>query len=285
MSNVFSSELTERLSHLHQLIFDASYTCGELQHTKELFESGHVSEFDLVYRMMLSTEFYEKSLSRSIENHLYCIHSARIKMIHELLPDGDIILDLGGANAPLYRMGYKYNFKKLTLVDLPEDERHELYGNVSLDSEGVEGEVVIHYSDMTNLAHIPDNSVDFVWSGQSIEHIPAAAGIIMCEEAFRVLKPGGHFCLDTPNRLITEIHTATVGGGFIHPEHFLEYTPAQLRKILLDTNFTIQDEYGICEMPVTAKTKEFDYKDFIRGNAISRNMDDCYIQYFHCRKL
>ena len=209
-------------------------------------------------RTLASKSIREKALNE----HLNYIHSARIRMVQNLLPQGDVILDLGGANSPLYEMGYTHNFKKLTLVDLPPDERHDYYKDVAIDDECPYGEVVIRYTDMTTLEGVEDESVDFVWSGQSIEHVPVEAGARMCREAFRVLKKGGTFCLDTPNRILTEIHTRSSGGGYIHPEHFIEYYPKDLKLLLEKAGFTIEHEYGICEMTETVATNEFHYEDF-----------------------
>jgi glycosyltransferase involved in cell wall biosynthesis/predicted SAM-dependent methyltransferase len=221
---------------------------------------------------------------QAMDEHLNLIHQARKKMVETLLPPGELILDLGGANCPLYKMGYPYHFKKLVLIDLPPEERHEYYKEIIVDPDCEKGEVVIKYNDMTQLDDFQDESVDFVWSGQSIEHIPHEAGKRMCEAAFRVLKKGGAFCLDTPNRLITKIHTRDIGGGFIHPEHCIEYTPDQLRNLLLEAGFTVKEEYGICEMPNTASTGEFCYEDFIYGNKINSDIEKGYILFYHCVK-
>ena len=221
---------------------------------------------------------------QAMDQHLNLIHEARIKMVSTLLPKADIILDLGGANAPLYKMGYPSKFKKLILVDLPPEDRHEYYKEVLIDNECKNGEVVIKYNDMTELNDFNDDSVDFVWSGQSIEHIPYEKGRKMCEAVYRVLKRGGVFCLDTPNRLLTKIHTRDVGGGFIHPEHYIEYEPAQLRKLLEDTGFVVKKALGICEMPETVATDIFHYEDFMFGSQISENINESYIQFFYCVK-
>lgn len=223
-------------------------------------------------------------VTSALENHLTLIHDARLTMVRSLLPAGDKILDLGGANAPLHRMGYPHRFSRLTMVDLPQDRRHEYYKEIVVDQTSNNGTVVVHYADMTSLDAFEDESVDFVWSGQSIEHVPAEAGLRMCQEARRVLKKRGAFCLDTPNRLLTEIHTKSCGGGFIHPEHFIEYYPDQLRKILEQAGFIVKKSLGICEMPETVASGEFHYEDFMFGRQISRNINGSYIQFHHCVK-
>ena len=138
---------------------------------------------------------------------------------------------------------------------------------------------------MTELGGFPDESVDFVWSGQSIEHVSPENGIKMCQAAFRVLKSGGTFCLDTPNRWLTEIHTRGIGGGFIHPEHCIEYYPEHLKQVLEDAGFVVKNAYGICEMPNTFATGDFSYGDFMYGKQLTDEIDKAYIQYFHCIKL
>lgn len=218
------------------------------------------------------------------DEHLNLIHKARSSMVSTLLPQGDIILDLGGANCPLYKMGYPHKFKKLYLIDLPPEDRCEMYKEIVVDSSVIDGDVVVKYADMTDLDAFADESVDFVWSGQSIEHVPIEAARSMCTAAFRVLRTGGSFCLDTPNRLITRIHTQNIGGGFIHPEHCYEYEPVELRLMLAEVGFSIFASLGICEMQSTALKSKFDYTDFFYGQDITNNINDSYIQFFHCVK-
>ena len=205
-------------------------------------------------------------------------------MVSNFLPPGEIIIDLGGANCPLYKMGYPYRFKKLYIIDLPPEARHDMYKDIIIDENCDGGEVLIKYGDMTELGSFKDESVDFIWSGQSIEHVSLDAGKRMCQEAFRVLKKGGSFCLDTPNRRLTEIHTRGIGGGFIHPEHCIEYYPNDLEKILKESGFEIKQTYGICEMQNTLKTGEFCYEDFVYGSQIIDDIAKGYIQFFHCVK-
>ena len=221
---------------------------------------------------------------KAMEEHSSLIHAARVAMVGTLLPQGNYILDLGGAASPLYKMGYSHHFKKLILIDLPPDQRCDYYKDVVIDDDCHLGPVVVRYTDMTTLEGISDGSIDLVWSGESIEHVPPEAGERMCHEAFRVLRKGGVFCLDTPNRLLTEIHTATIGGGFIHPEHYVEYYPERLIQILKTAGFIIKKSYGICEMPKTIATGEFHYEDFMFGKQITDRVSDSYIQFYYCVK-
>jgi glycosyltransferase involved in cell wall biosynthesis/predicted SAM-dependent methyltransferase len=219
-----------------------------------------------------------------IDEHLNLVHSRRKNMVSHLLPPGDIILDLGGANCPLYKMGYPHRFKKLYLIDLPPEARHDMYKEIVIDPNCDGGEVVIKYGDMTKLDDFADESVDFIWSGQSIEHVSPEAGKRMCQAVLRVLKEGGAFCIDTPNRRLTQIHLRGTGLEFIHPEHRIEYDPKELKQLLLEAGFEIKYECGICDMPNTIATGEFFYEDFIYGSQVSDDVTDGYIQFYHCIK-
>jgi glycosyltransferase involved in cell wall biosynthesis/predicted SAM-dependent methyltransferase len=238
---------------------------------------------------LISMSNFHRNFSTNLEKkaileHLDLIHNARINLVSKMLPSGDVILDLGGANCPLYKMGYMHSFKRLYLIDLPPKDRCNMYKDVVIESDSSGGEVIIQYGDMTNLDSFPDSSVDFVWSGQSIEHITYESAERMCKSIYRVLKNGGAFCLDTPNRLITKIHTQDIGGGFIHPEHCVEYTPVELQKLLKNSGFDIKESYGICEMPITHLTQKFTYSDFKLGKQLTIDVERGYIQYFHCIK-
>ncbi len=273
---------SKKAMHLFEIIK------GRIPDEKELaslFSSqGKKDWFVNFKKTLLSNAGIENEISLAMDLHLHLIHAARLKLIKLVLPQGEVILDLGGANAPLYRMGYPHPFKKLFLIDFPEDNRHESFKDVSLEPTSDGGEIILRYSDMTDLATFDDETIDLVWSGQSIEHVTPDEGLKMCQEAFRVLKKGGSFCLDTPNRLITEQHTKAVGGGWIHPDHKIEYTPKELREVLVAAGFNITYELGICEMPLTTLRREFTYADFVVGGAISLTPDNSYIQYFHCTK-
>ncbi len=273
----------EEINSVSQLALGRAVNTDELGHFEQLLSVHKGDLFDALYQMLLSNEGLERATRRAMQNHLYFIHNARLKMIRTLLPKGERILDLGGANCPLYEMGYPHQFKHLVMVDLPPDERHVDFKK-NVKNERQEGQIEILYSDMTRLSSLEDHSFDFIWSGQSIEHISYEDGKRMCAEAYRLLSPNGVFALDTPNRLITELHTATIGGGFVHPDHKIEYTPELLSKLLMDSGFKIIEEKGICEMPQTAKTKSFKYEDFVLGSPISANINDSYILYYACTK-
>lgn len=211
----------------------------------------------------------------------FFINGARIRLVSTRLPHARRIVDLGGANAPLYTMGYDAPFERYILVDLPPEGRCEMYQHVEPDlPEGVS----LHLGDMTDLGFLPDDSCDLVWSGQSIEHITLEAGRRMVAEAVRVLEPGGWLCLDTPNRIATAAQMRDLGGGFIHPEHRHEYRPDELRAMLEEAGFEVEEALGVCDLPTLAHTGTYDPVDLVRGAPLTRDPGGAYIQYFRCRK-
>jgi SAM-dependent methyltransferase len=234
--------------------------------------------------MTCSSHGLEMILQQAIDHHLQFLHRSRQVAVRRMLPRADVILDLGGAHSPLYRMGYPHSFKQLMLVDLPPDERYRDYAHAVVDAPPGAGEVKLHWGDMTRLDQIESDTIDLVWSGQSIEHVDVEAARRMCQAAFRVLRPGGWFCLDTPNRHLTEIHTRDWHGGFINEDHKHEYRLSELRGMLLASGFLIEQEFGICEMPNSYATGTFDYTDFVLGNPVTSNVESAYCLYFGCRK-
>lgn len=240
---------------------------------------GNLQQY--IAELFLSQDYLKISVENSMLFHLFYAHHARLLLVSSLLPKADKILDLGGANGSIYEMGYPHKFKEITVVDLPPEERDAMYKDLELKpTETPNGKIRVHFGDMSDLSFVPSNSIDLVWSGESIEHIDEDAGKRMVQEAYRVLKPGGSFCLDTPNRLVTQIHTS----GFIHPEHKLEYYPKQLRTLLKRAGFKIADQRGIRDMPRTYKTKEFHYPDYVLGSPITNSVNSAYMQYYRCVK-
>jgi SAM-dependent methyltransferase len=97
------------------------------------------------------------------------------------------------------------------------------------------------------MASVPDGSVDLIFSGQNIEHLwpDEICGFML--EAQRVLKVGGRLVMDSPNRTITA-RTKNA-----HPEHVIEFTPAEARALAEAAGFDVTALRGLwlCTDPVT----------------------------------
>ena len=83
------------------------------------------------------------------------------------------------------------------------------------------------------------DSVDWVFSGQNIEHLWIEDFIGFFKEANRALKLGGRLTLDTPNSKITQAI------GWNHPQHFAEFTLEEICELLILAGFKIDEKIGI----------------------------------------
>jgi SAM-dependent methyltransferase len=91
----------------------------------------------------------------------------------------------------------------------------------------------------SDMGPVPDASVDLVFSGQNLEHLwpEEAAGFLL--ESRRVLRPGGHLVLDSPNREVTS------GLVWMHHEHVLEYSVDEIERLLAIAGFEVERTVGL----------------------------------------
>jgi SAM-dependent methyltransferase len=234
------------------------------------------------HEMANQPDFARWNAAHAPKVHGLLIHNARVKLVSTFLPEAKVIVDLGGANGSIYSMGYPYNFDQLIIIDLPPEDRCDMYRNIpSLSCNTPQGPIHTLLSGMTDLSAIPSGSVDLVWSGESIEHITEEDSKLVYAEVKRVLKPDGYFCLDTPNRLMTEIHIGTP--EWIHPEHKIEYYPEHLQRNLREAGFDIVEQLGVVEMVNTSRMGAIDYRDFYVGAGMSLSLERSYIQFYKCK--
>ncbi len=84
-------------------------------------------------------------------------------------------------------------------------------------------------------------SFDLVYSGQTIEHVTEADGDTVVREAYRVLAPGGWFCLDTPNGPAWRLRSDEP----MNHDHKIEYGAAQLVSKLERAGFEVTECKGL----------------------------------------
>jgi len=96
---------------------------------------------------------------------------------------------------------------------------------------------------------VADGSVDFVFSGQNIEHLwpTEVSGFLL--EAHRVLRAGGILVVDSPNRKVTA-RTRDA-----HPEHVIEFTVDEARGLMIAAGFDVIAVKGLwlCDNPATGE--------------------------------
>ncbi|CAG0978376.1 partial putative S-adenosylmethionine-dependent methyltransferase/MSMEI_2290, partial [Anaerolineae bacterium] len=232
------------------------------------------------------------SLPRDPVLVLNALHLGRCQLVRTELPAAEVLADLGGACAhsiagALLWMGYPHPVREVTIVDLPPDQRMFVEKFDYLQNETTDwieaGRTRVRYihAPMTDLSVLADSSVDMLWLGQSIEHITQAEARRVYAEALRVLKPGGYFCLDTPNRAITRLQSPI---GFIHPEHRHEYRPAELANQLTQAGLVVKRVLGICPMPRSARAGRLYLQEILDHPEVSANADSAYFFYIESVK-
>lgn len=169
-----------------------------------------------------SSEFRVVAQPRAAGLH-GALHASRCEFIIGL-PRARHIVDVGGGHTSdprcaLVALGYPYDFEELVIVDLPPDDRHDLYKSDRFgDGDTDRGRVSCEYRSMVDLSFAEEESVGLVYSGQSTEHVPESAGNEVLPGALRALRPGGCMAIDTPNGRLCRMQQ----DDFIDPDHDVE---------------------------------------------------------------
>jgi SAM-dependent methyltransferase len=213
------------------------------------------------------------------------LHFSRSLFVRSL-PRARRILDLGGTalgsdKGAMVLMGYPYAFDELVVVDLPPDDRNELYQeSVSRTVTQTElGPVHYRYHSMSDLARYSDGSFDLVYSGQSIEHVPVEEAGHVLVQAARILRPGGYLALDTPNARVCRVQQP----GFIDPDHDHEYTHAELSDKLRNAGFEIVEAKGLNLAARSVAEGRFSLTEVATNRGLFAEIEDCYLLSYLCR--
>ena len=214
------------------------------------------------------------------------LHLSRMMFVRSL-PPAKSILDLGGtslgnATGALVLMGYPYPFDDLVVIDLPSEERNELYREAAAPevTQTALGPVRYRYHSMVDLSDYADGSVDLVYSGQSIEHVPIDVGDTVLSEVRRVLRPGGYLGLDTPNARVTRLQQ----DEFIDPDHEHEYTDAEMRAKLAAAGFEVVAAVGSEPCRPEPDGGHASMRTRLRRRSgLFHQIEDCYLLAYLCR--
>ncbi len=243
----------------------------------QALQQRRMRKVDVLRAVLESNEF--KHIYDLPVSPLNALHQARMMLVQKHLPKAQFILDLGGTaddhpEGALLVMGYPYKPAEIIIVDpvLPKSLRE--YGR-NPEWTTPEGVLIRYYQgSMTDLSWIPDESMDLVFSGESIEHISEAEAQIVCMQVYRILRSGGYFCLDTPNAALTRLQSPE---NLIHPEHKKEYLIHEIREMLKRSNFLIAEEIGICPMPLSLSQRSFDPGELVQNVGLSKNPEEAYL--------
>jgi SAM-dependent methyltransferase len=213
------------------------------------------------------------------------LHLSRMMFVRSL-PPGRRILDLGGtaldnATGALVLMGYPYLFDDLVVIDLPSEERNAIYqeNTAHVVTQTALGPVRYRYHSMVDLSDYADDSVDLVYSGQSIEHVPLDVADTVLAEVRRVLRPGGYLGIDTPNARVTRLQQP----DFIDPDHEHEYTHAELSQKLVQAGFEVVEAKGLNYAGPSLSAGRFDPDQVATARGLFSAIEDCYLLAYLCR--
>ncbi|KAM3098563.1 DUF4214 domain-containing protein [Phormidesmis sp. 146-35] len=287
LSNLFTPKSSNRdfLENLYQIVLERKIDPVGLVNWSKLLEQG-VSRHNLVRAILESNEFSQKVMTSYPPEFWGAVHKARCEMVQTLLPPAKTILDLGGANpgdpiGALLSFGYPYSPEKLTIIDLPPDQRiiPSVETETKFNHNGCEIEYI--YTQMSDLGSFAEGSFDLVWSGESIEHVSREDAHLIFSQVYKLLKPDGVFALDTPNRRITQLQNPY---GFIHPEHKLEYYYDDLIEMLEQHHFKIIQTKGIAEFSKSAQAERFISEEIFAESGLNDNPRNSYLYYVACTR-
>jgi len=255
---------------------------GGAEYTQKLAR-GELSRHGVAEALAHSEEFRRRV---PIGDVLLSMHVSRSEFVTGL-PRAARILDLGGthqgfADGALVHLGYPYPFERLVVVDLPVEERHEIYqgGSTGEPVHSELGPVEFAFHSMVDLSRYADGSFDLVYSGQSIEHVTEADGDTVAREAFRVLAPGGWFCLDTPNGPVWRLRSAEL----MNDDHKVEYAAAELVAKLERAGFAVDECKGLNLMHGGAAAGLFDEVEAAAHPGVYAAAEDCLLLAVVARK-
>lgn len=274
------------IEHLYKYFLKTTYSEADINFYLQQLENGEVTRFSLLISFLMIPASVEQKLfhTQGTLSH----HQARLELVQKQLPPAECILDIGGASASepcgsLLLMGYPHQPKRIDIVDLPGEERFFQSSSVDVKTyitpQGTQ--IDYHYISMTGITKFPDASFDLVWSGQSIEHITPEEANVVISEVYRILKPNGYFCLDTPNRHMTLLQ---VKQGFIHPEHKIEYVPKELVEKITNSGFTIVQQKAVSPMPISYQKRRFNRLELIHSKSLGDDPNTGYSFYLKCQK-
>ncbi len=245
--------------------------------------AGELSRHGVAQALAHSEEFRRQV---PIDDVLLSMHVSRSEFVAGL-PPAKRILDLGGTHqgfpdGALVHLGYPYPFERLVVVDLPVEERHEIYqgGSAGEPVRSELGPVEFAFHSMADLSRYPDESFGLVYSGQSIEHVTEAEGDVVAREVFRVLAPGGWFCLDTPNGPVWRLRSAEL----MNDDHKVEYSASELEAKLTGAGFAVTERKGLNLMRRGVATGVFDESEASAHPGVFAAAEQCLLLALVARK-
>lgn len=269
------------IQQVYQQLIGVSPSAAEEAFYLDVWQRRNLSPRHILASFLMLPGRVEMALYGTTGIHSH--HQARLKLVQTVLPSARRILDLGGSAADsalgsLLAMGYPHPVQELHIIDLPPEQRHyhrpQVQHATHFTANGVD--ITYHYRSMADLVDFPDQSFEMIWAGQSYEHISMADGEAVLRAAKRLLVPGGFLCLDTPNRLISALQ---VHEDWLHPEHQIEYPPAQLKARVQAHGFVVPEMGAVSPLPFSSQRQRFSRLELIESTGLGPSSDTGYSFY------
>ncbi len=283
------NELTQEdfVSLTYQVILGRRGTAPEIEFNAQKLRNGKTTPYHFIHTLAQSREF----VTRTWTGFDFWLHQHRARLIVAAqLPKAERIVDLGGSSegnpcGALLMYGYPYHFKSLSIVELPREQRHELYTEICGEYNEViqtpQGPVNYVYASMSDLSAFADDSIDLVYAGQSIEHVTVEEAKVVLREVHRVLKRGGHFCYDTPNRRVTILQFP----NYVVDDHKYEYTHSEMVELLEGHGFAVREAKGMVLMDQSVRENRFIEKEVMGRDRLYDDIENCFLLYYKAQKV
>jgi SAM-dependent methyltransferase len=245
--------------------------------------SGELSRHGVAQALAHSEEFRRRV---PIGDVLLSMHVSRSEFVAGL-PRAARILDLGGHTSRVrrWRLGALGISLPLRTPGRGRSPSGRSTRDLSRGSQGATvqsqlGPVEFAFHSMVDLSPYPDGSFDLVYSGQSIEHVTEAEGDAVIGEVFRVLAPGGWFCLDTPNGPVWRLRSAEL----MNDDHEVEYAASALASKLEVGGFVVTETKGLNLMQGGVARGVFDEAEASAYPGVFAAAQDCLLLALVARK-
>jgi predicted SAM-dependent methyltransferase len=133
---------------------------------------------------------------------------------------------------------------------------------------------------MADLSMYEDGSFDLVYSGQTIEHVTEDECDVVLAEVLRVLRPGGWFCVDTPNGPACRLQQP----DFINPDHKVEYGHHEFVAKLRRAGFEVRTEKGLNWLGPAFALGQFHAPVVSHYVGLYGVPEECYLLAYECQK-
>jgi SAM-dependent methyltransferase len=105
--------------------------------------------------------------------------------------------------------------------------------------------------------------------------------VTVLRQVWRVLKPGGHFCFDTPNRNVTRLGSRQ----FVVDDHKYEYTHKEMTALLEGNGFVVREAKGLTLMDQSVREGRFIEKEAMGRDRLYDDIENCFLLYYKAQKV